>query len=183
MPRFRLVSRVLVVAAVLAVLVQACGGQTPRPPSTPDQLVTKKAKDIVLTLTDLGDGWSQFNEEYFTATDDAIKSGNATELSSGYTYLTTLEAKYNLNVRCSVTVYARQEPAHQAYLEKKAKILPRETLKLGDESCIDNSVEISSIVLVRRANVLVDLRTDGHPLAKPSSKAESYARLVESRIP
>ena len=142
-------------------------------PTSATHLITKDASQLVLALTDLGEGgWSQ------DAAPPFVENGAQSTSEVRFRRESWLgEATYTQFILNDVAVFPSVEQAHEAYLIAKPTQVTVEERQVGDEAFFDIWTVASGQRLVfRKANVVVWLWLSF------AGDIDSYARIIEAKI-
>ena len=154
----------------------ACAG---RVGSVPDgQLVTKDAANIIVELSDAKDTSASVEKSYqYRGNPDSIP------LSEAYITIKDDDETRPWFASCWVYVYRDLATARSEYAKRVADMKGVSFPGAGDESTLAQpNITITDLVF-RENNVLVVVHSQGDPLTTPGNRAQSWARLMASRIP
>jgi hypothetical protein len=134
----------------------------------PTTLITKQASQMLLTIDDMGQGWTRGN-----AVAPAIQQVS----SSSHVYYTQ-GSSYAPGVQNTVAVYRSIAGAENAFAREKQANLATSNPGIGAECLLNDSVPINKLLVFRKNNVVVWVWLKQYK----EGDIERYARIVEQRI-
>jgi hypothetical protein len=131
-------------------------------------VITRQAYTMVLTLTDMGTGWSQSSA--------ASPRGGAIFSASHMVF--TKGSAFSPVVQNTVAVYRTVDGAIAAFDAEKAANASASNPNIGNESFLNNSVALNKLLVFRKNNVLVWIQIQQDKTADPLH----YAQIVDQKI-
>jgi len=158
----------LVILGIVGIVVAVSGGKqnetTTENGTATNELITKDASEMVLTLDDFEAGWTLSSSENITASKASSESAYEVLFYRPYTFL-----------RNEVAVYASIDLAKAVYSSQVPTKVSLEHPGIGDECFLDAPNLLAEVLVFRKENVVVWV-------SAILGKTQPYAGKVEAKI-